>query len=136
MASEVHQFSAVIPAGTPFSAPVTIELGQANYEIESVDLEVPPGPSGLMGFYVALSGQQWLPWEMGEWIIWNDRTESWLTNDQVTNGGWEIVGYNNGVYDHMVTVRFHVNPIVYDTTPVVPQITIISQPLAGATSIL
>lgn len=129
MASEVHQFSATIPAGTPTSAPVTIELGQANYEIESIDLEVPPGPSGLMGFYIALSEQQWIPWEMGEYIIWNDRTESWQTENQVVNGGWEVVGYNLGMYDHAVIVRFHTNPIpspvAPDVAPVIPQVNIV-----------
>lgn len=137
MATEVHQFSATIPAGTDISSPITVELGQANYEIESVDLEVPPGPSGLMGFYIALSDQQWIPWEMGEWIVWDDRTESWQTENQVVNGGWEVVGYNDGQYDHTVTVRFHTNPIAVvtgdndDTGPVVPTLTIISTPIAA-----
>lgn len=140
MASEVHQFSATIPAGTAKSAPVTIQLGQANYEIESIDLEVPPGPSGLMGFYIALSGQQWLPWEMGEYIIWNDRTESWQTNDYTVNGGWEVVGYNTGMYDHTIAVRFHVNPIVTPTDdwapPLWPVVTIVENVAAAAAVLL
>jgi hypothetical protein len=111
MATEIHQFSAKIPAGTPSSAPVTINLGQANYEIESVDVEVPPGPSGLMEFCIALSGQQWIPFEMGEFIRWDNRAGSWQTENQTVNGGWEVIGFNTGEYDHTVTVRFHTNPI-------------------------
>lgn len=136
MAAEVHQFSATIPAGTPMDSPVSIPLEQANYEIESIDLEVPPGPSGLVGFVLALDDTQWLPWELGEYIIWNDRTENWPLNDQVVNGGWNIVGYNLGVYDHTVTIRFHVNPLDIDTTAIAPTLTIISNPPASASAVL
>lgn len=133
MATEVHQFSVTIPAGTPIDSPFTDELGQANYEIESVDVEVPPGPSGLVGFYIALDEQQWIPWEMGEYIIWDNRTESWQTEDQTVNSGWEITGYNLGQYDHTITVRFHTNPIPVATVDpnasnIYPTVTIISTP--------
>lgn len=134
MATEIHQFAATIPAGTAIATPVTIELGQANYEIESVDVQVPPGPNGLMGFYIALSEQQWIPWESGEYIVWDDRTESWDTEDQIVNAGWQVVGYNLGMWDHTVTVRFHTNPIPTPTPPddpgpVIPNITFISTPI-------
>lgn len=133
MATEVHQFQATIPAGTAKATPVTRALAQANYEIESIDLEVPPGPSGLMGFYIALSGQQWIPWEPGAYIVWNDRTENFPTENQVVNGGWQVVGYNTGAYDHTVTVRFHTNPIPSpeqpEVAPYIPQVNIISTPL-------
>jgi len=136
MATEIHQFEALIPAGTPANAPVTIELGQANYEIESVDVEVPPGPSGLMEFYIALSGQQWIPFESGSFIRWNGKSGSWNTENQTVNGGWEVVGFNTGTYDHTVTVRFHTNPIPSpstpdDTGPVVPNIVFISTPTSA-----
>ena len=63
MATQVRQFTATIPAGTLKTALVTVALDLDYVEIESVDLEVPPGPSGLMGFYLARSGQQWIPYE-------------------------------------------------------------------------
>lgn len=133
MATEVHQFSGTIPPGTAIDSPVTIALEQANYEIESIDLVVPPGPNGLMGFAIFLDDTQWLPWEQGEWIVLNDRTEEWDTENQTVNGGWNLVGYNLGVYPHTVTVRFHTNPIplpIDDTyTPFVgPTVVINSTP--------
>ena len=134
MATEIHQFSAKIPAGTPSSAPVTVPLGQANYEIESVDVEVPPGPSGLMEFYIGLDDTQWIPFEAGEFIRWDNRTGSWDTENQVVNAGWNVVGFNTGTYDHTVTVRFHTNPIASPQPPdqegpIVPNITFISTPI-------
>lgn len=111
MAAEVHQYTATIPANTPKSAPVTVPISLDYFDIESIDLEVPPGPAGLMGFYIARSGQQWIPYESGEFLVWDDRFDSWYLTDQPTGGGWEIVGYNLDVYDHDVVVRFHVNTV-------------------------
>lgn len=109
MAEEVHQFSCTIPAGTPKSSPHTVSMAMPHYEVVSIDLEVPPGPSGLMGFYLEIGKQQWIPWEAGEWIVWNDRTESWDIDNAPTSETWALVGYNTGVYDHTVQVRFHLN---------------------------
>jgi hypothetical protein len=141
MATEVHQFSATIPAGTAIDSPVSIPLEQANYEIEQIDVQVPPGPNGLMGFYIALGDTPWLPFEAGEWIVLNDRTEEWPTENQVVNGGWNVVGYNLGQYDHTVTVRFHTNPIPIATddtyVPFVPPPVIInSTPSVAETQLL
>jgi hypothetical protein len=136
VATEVHQFSATIPAGTSIDDLFIQPLEIANYEIESIDIEVPPGPNGNVGFYLALDDQQWLPWEMGEFIIWNDRTENWPLDDQIVNGTWNLYGYNNGNYDHTVTVRFHVSPIPSDSATVAPSITIVTTPLASASAVL
>jgi hypothetical protein len=111
VAAEVHQFTATIPANTPVSAPVTVPISLSYWSLESVDLEVPPGPSGLMGFYLARSGQQWIPYEAGEWLVWDDRFDSWTLTNQPTGEGWQVVGYNLDVYPHDVVVRFHVNII-------------------------
>lgn len=127
MAAEVHQFTAKIPANTPQSALAVVALPLNLYDIESIDLEVPPGPSGLMGFYLALSGQQWLPWEAGEFLVWDDRFDSWPLTDQPTSYGWEIHGYNLDGYDHFVVVRFHVNIVETPVDrPVTPVMTIIT----------
>lgn len=119
MAVEVHQFTATIPANTAKATPHVVPIALDYFDIESVDLEVPPGPSGLMGFYLARSGQQWIPYEAGEYLVWDDRFDSWYLTDQPTSGGWQIVGYNLDDYDHDVVVRFHVNLVsaVLGATP-------------------
>lgn len=136
MAAEVHQFTATIPAGTTKAAPHKVLTPLPGYVLESIDLEVPPGPGGLMGFYIAVSGQQWIPWEDGEWLIWDDRFDSWLLHDQPTPDSWEIVGYNSDVFDHSVVVRFHVNPLVNTSSPPVPSITFVSTAPAASPVVL
>ena len=136
MGELVRQKTATIPAGTAKSSPVTIDVSIGDFEIESIDLEVPPGPAYQMGFYLALSGQQVIPYDAGQFIVWDDQSKNWPLVNQVTTGRWQIVGYNTGKYDHMVVVRFHVNSLGDRPTPPVPQITIITQPLAGSTALL
>jgi hypothetical protein len=125
MAGEVHQFTATIPANTPITAPYSAPFVLGLYDIESVDIEVPPGPSGLMGFYLAVGGQQWIPYEAGEWIVWDDRFDSWLLSDQPQAVGWSVVGYNLDDYPHDVVVRFHVNALSISSAVTPPVINII-----------
>ena len=123
MASLIHQYTVSIPADTAKASPYSADLPLPQECVESVDLEVPPGPNGNMGFYLAMSGQQVVPLEVGTFIVWNDRFDSWYLNDYPTTGAWSVVGYNlDTVNAHEVTVRFHDNPISASTTS--PTVTI------------
>ena len=129
MAQRVYQFAATIPAGTPISTPVTVPLSLDNWELESLDLEVLPGPSGLLGFYVANNGVQWIPQGAGEFRGWDDVRQSWAFDDQPNASGWEIVGYNLGNWDHTVTARFHVNaPTIAQQQAGLPTLTVVTTP--------
>ena len=110
MAERVLQFNATIPAGTPVATPTTVTLAVDNWDIQLIDLEVPPGPGGNMGFYLANNGRPWIPRVVGQYLIWDDQQQSFTPDGYPSGAGWAIVGYNTGKYDHAVTVRFHVNP--------------------------
>ena len=126
MSAEIHQYTATVPANTPKTALYTYSIPITNYIIESVDLEVPPGPAGLMGFYLARSGVSWIPYEADEFLVWDDRFDSWSLDAQPTGLGWQIVAYNDdAVFSHDVVVRFHVNPVVVPLAPS-PSITIVT----------
>lgn len=133
MAQYVLQFSATIPPDTPQDAPVTVDLPLDNWNVEQIDLEVPAGPAGLMGFYVANNGVQWIPATPGSWLVWDDVQNSWAFTDQPNASGWAIVGYNTGTYDHSVVVRFHVNTTVPPTAAATaPTVTFVSTGVAAA----
>lgn len=128
MAVELYQFSATIPANTPKSAPSVTDIDLDGWEITQIDLKVPPGPSYLMGFYLARSGQQWIPQGAGEYIVWDDHYQQYPLSSQPTGGGWQVVGYNlDTQFDHTVAVTFHVNPLTI-VAPAGPTLTIVSQP--------
>lgn len=109
MATEVHQYTLTVPASTSINSPVTVTFGIANRVIESVDIEVPPGPAGLMGFYLTFNGQRIIPQESGEYLVWDDIQKSWTLDELPTTGKWALVGYNNDVNAHEVVVRQHTN---------------------------
>lgn len=138
MAERSPQFTVTIPAGTPRATPVTIALPLDNAEVESIDLEVPPGPSGLMGFYLANNGVPWIPRATGQFIVWDDNSQSYYATDYPNASGWQIVGYNTGLYPHVVIVRFHVNsppgPPVDNTPPTVTFAPVM--PVPGRTFVL
>ena len=121
MAEQVLQYVATIAAGTLETAPATIPLDLDNWEIEAIDLQVPPGPSGTMGFRLENNGVPWLPRTPGTFLVWDDHQQTAYPTGYPNASGWAVVGYNVGVYDHAVTVRFHVNP-PSDPAPAVPAV--------------
>ena len=132
MALEVHQFTATIPVNTPKSALYTSNITLDNKQLESIDIEVPPGPSGLMGFYIANNGVQWIPRTAGSFLVWDDRTATWPLEDQPNASGWAVVGYNlDAFYTHSVIVRFHVNLPATSPAPAAPIITFTQAPALG-----
>jgi hypothetical protein len=116
--------TATIPAGTPQGSDVTLELTLDNWIVEQVDLEVPRGPAGNMGFYLANNGVTWIPYQAGEYFVWDDHDQSFPVTDYPTGSGWEITGYNTGTYDHDVIVTFHVNAIT-PTGPDAPDLPLV-----------
>lgn len=127
MSNYVLSFSVTIPAGTPIATPYIQALPMDSWEVESVDLMVPPGPWGNMGFALYRSGTQAIPWNGTTWIVWDDREENWVLDDLPTSQGWQVVGYNLGVYPHAVTIRFHVN-VIPSASPPLPVLTVVSSP--------
>jgi hypothetical protein len=127
VAYRILPFRATIPAGTLPTSPFTQALDLDNWSIEALDLEVLPGPGGVLGFQVYNNGVAWLPYGADEWLIWDDVRERYSLTDQPTASGWAIVGYNTGTYDHDVIARFHVNQVIPTPTPTVtPTLQIVS----------
>lgn len=138
MATRILPFKVTIPAGTTPAAPFTQALNLDNWEIERIDLEVPPGPAGLMGFQVFNNGVAWIPYGSNSWLVWDDHSESYYMTDQPTGSGWSVVGYNEGFYPHTVTVRVHVNPVTPNqVAAVAPTVTFVqSQPTSSEPVVL
>jgi hypothetical protein len=108
VASIIHQYTVVVPANTTVAAPYTRVLATLAEQVRSVDLDVPPGPQGLMGFVLANSGQQVIPFEVGQYIIWDNYRDSWDLDGYADMTQWSVIGYNlDGANSHEVVVRFH-----------------------------
>lgn len=111
MAERVESFEVVTAAGVPTSAPVTTTLSMLDGELERLEIIIPPGPSGLVGFRVRHSGQVVIPFSGGGWIISDDEKISWPLSGFPTGNKWSIQSYNTDIYPHTLEFRFHLNEL-------------------------
>lgn len=107
MATEVYSFQITIPAGTPQSAPVSVAITMPAREVESINVKVPPGPSGLMGFALTMNGRNVVPIVQGTYIVTDDRDLDFPLTGLPNSGQWQVTGYNTDIYDHSIYVEFH-----------------------------
>ena len=117
MAREVQRFSATIPAGTPKSAPVQINFAMPARVVEEVEIIVPPGPRGEVGFQLGTSGSQIIPITPGQFIVTDNEEIHWPLEGQIDSGAWQMIAYNTGSFNHTIEVRFLVN-LVQQPAPV------------------
>ena len=97
-----------VPASTPASAPATVLPFTNDKYIEAIEVEVPPGHSGLTGIAVTYDGVNIVPWSP---------TAAWITADNyvkefdvgmVMGAQLTIAGYNTDVFAHTFYVRIKV----------------------------
>lgn len=102
MASEIRSFQVTIPAGTPVSAPFTQAIAFPPRTVVQVDWQVPPGPSGLMGWALTVAGQPVIPRNPGSYIVADGVQRSWPLEGYPDQGAWQVTGYNTDIYPHTV----------------------------------
>jgi hypothetical protein len=83
--------------------------------VQWVELEIPPGPAGNLGLYVASSGVQIIPQaQTGTpmWLVLDNRTVHWDVTNLPDSGDFQIVAYNTDLNNHTYWVRFGLTEIV------------------------
>lgn len=115
-AVEIRSFAVTIPAGTAQSAPQITPVFFPARVVSEIHWRVPPGPSGLMGFRLTMSGGQSVLPVNGTFIVTDDRADVWPVVNQPDGGQWEVTGYNTDIYDHTVYVDFFLDLIAGPAT--------------------
>lgn len=110
MAQEVRAFAVTIPAGTAKGAGFGSSLAMPPRSVQQIEVRVPPGPRGEVGFQIGTGGNQVLPLNAGQFIVTDDEVITWDLEEQLDSGAWQLLGYNTGTYDHTIGVRFLLNP--------------------------
>lgn len=116
-AVEVRSFAVTIPAGTPLEAPATFDVSFPPRDVVAVHWKVPPGPSGLMGWRLTMSGGNAVVPTGGGWVIADNESDTWPLTGQPDSGAWEVTGYNTDIYDHTVYVDFLLALALAPATP-------------------
>lgn len=115
MAQRVVYFSATVtPSATPAS-PQTFPMTFNPADVERIDVKIPAGPSGNVGFYIGYGGGQFIPEGTANWIIPDNDYLSFPLVDAPNGGNWSLVGYNLGNYNHTIYVTFLLNNLAAQT---------------------
>lgn len=109
MAQRVETFDVLVPAGTAIASPQTTNLSFNQGIVERIEIIIPPGPSGLVGFRIRHSSQTIIPENAANWIISDNEKISWPLEDFPVGNKWACMAYNTDVFDHTLYFRFHIN---------------------------
>lgn len=108
---QVLPYTVTFQPGTTPAAPVSNVLALPDTWVETIEILVPNGPGGQMGFALFYAGTQILPWS---------QTTSWLTVDNWDHAfdidsewstSFTVKGYNQGAWPHSVYLRILGLPI-------------------------
>jgi len=106
MAIEVQRFSVVVPAVTALAQAIVFPLSMPPRVVDEVEILVPPGPRGEVGFQLGSGGVQIIPVTTGAWEVTNDEVIHWPLEGQIDSGAWQLIAYNTGAFNHLIQVRF------------------------------
>lgn len=106
MVYQIAPFDITIPAGTAKTAPVHVATPLGQFVVVGIELTVPSGLNGAVGFRFTSNGAPVIPADPTRWIIVSGQPLAWPISGQLSSGAWEITGYNTGKYDHTMQVRY------------------------------
>ena len=108
MAAEEHwEFQVTIPAGTLITAPLVVATKIPFRRVTAIRWTVPPGPSGLAGWRVLMSGVQLVPNQPGTWIVRDNHTHAAEYDNLPETDAWSVAGYNTGTFAHTLYVTYY-----------------------------
>lgn len=109
MSDRLEWFSVTVPANTPVATPVVIPCVFNQGLVIEIDVKVPPGPQGNLGFFIGAGGSQYVPRTRGSYVVPNRDYFIWPIANAVSSGSWSVTAYNTDIFAHTIQVAFHVN---------------------------
>lgn len=121
MAQEIRAFTVTTPAGTTQAAPLVTNIAMPPRIVREVEIRVPPGPYGNMGFALGLAGVPIIPYNAGQFIVTDNEIITWpLGEDYPNSGAWQVISFNTGRYPHSIQLRFMLDLVTNKiTVPVI-----------------
>ena len=121
MAQRIEAPTITVPSGTAIVTPQVTALSLRDAIVERIEIVVPPGPSGLVGFAIFHSGQQVIPFTAGQWVVADNQRFDWNIERFPTGDKWQVQAYNTDVYNHTLYFFFHLQELGQQTaTPQQP----------------
>lgn len=128
MARRIEAFDVTIAAGVLQASPATTNLVFSEGIVTNIEVLVPPGPSGLVGFAFTYGGHQVIPNTAGQFIISDGEVIDWPVEGFPTGGQWQLRAFNTDIFSHTLHLRLLVEEFPAPPVPVPVPLTI---PLGG-----
>lgn len=109
MAKRIIPVTVTTPAGTAQANPQSTAINLGSVQVNQIDILIPPGPAGFLGFYIGNGGGQYIPEGTNTFITPNNLYLSFPVDEAPDNGNWTVVSYNTGKYVHTIYLYFHCN---------------------------
>lgn len=106
MADRIEVFDVTVPTGTTVAAPQTTALEFADGIVTDIEILIPPGPSGFVGFRFAYGGQPIIPHTVNEFIIASGEVIKWPIRNFPTGRKWQLQAHNTDIFNHTIHLRF------------------------------
>ena len=104
-------FTVTVPAGTQINAPAAFPLAIGDSWVYSIEVEVPKGSGGAMGFNIAYAGTQIIPWSTPvTWLVVENYRNTFQVDAEMGNG-LVLKAYNTGYWNHQIFLRVNATPI-------------------------
>lgn len=117
MADRIEWFEFTIPANGSELAPVSFPMVFAFGEVIEIDVKVPPGPAGNLGFYITAGGSQFIPRTFGSFIFPDNDYITWPVQNAINSGSWGLVAFNTDVWPHTIQISFQINEVAGSPGP-------------------
>jgi hypothetical protein len=112
----VEVFDVLVPAGTPKAAALETQTRWNPGDLVGVEVSIPDGPNGNVGFRIAFAHSPVIPRTEGAWIIGNDEKLDWPVVGYGDSGAWSVFAYNTDIFDHTLHIRYLVSDLHPDTS--------------------
>lgn len=119
----IYYLEAVVSPNTPIASPASFTWPLEDNYLERIDVRIPPGPSGAMGFRILWSQQQIVPWGNYSWLIANDEEIPWKADTAISASGLVVQAYNLGNFPHTIYLKALVRTLSPATAAAVSALT-------------
>lgn len=106
MAQDIQSFIVTVATGVAKAAPAQTNIELGVRRVTEIQVEVPPGPRGEVGFWLGSGGVQIIPKNTGTFIVTDNQHLVFPVSDFFDSGSWTIAMYNTGHYAHTYQFTF------------------------------
>lgn len=129
MAQDIRNFTVVVAPGSTPAAPQISPLIVPTRQVDRIDIRVPPGPLGQVGFAIGAAGFHVIPSAQDQWLVANNERLSYPTEGYLTSGQWQLIAYNTGVFPHTLYVTLLMSLVTAEQAAAAPpDLTALSNP--------